>query len=96
MMKEVNGKGMIVPIDVMGIKAISIGLLIDDKQAVVWRGPMASSALKQFVTDVLWEDLDYLIIDLPPGTGDIHLTMVQNYPKNWCSHSNHPSGSCSC
>jgi len=80
MMKDVDGKGMIIPIDVMGIKAMSIGLLIDDKQAVVWRGPMASSALKQFVTDVLWEDLDYLIIDLPPGTGDIHLTMVQTIP----------------
>jgi ATP-binding protein involved in chromosome partitioning len=80
LMKDVDGKGMIVPIDVMGIKAMSIGLLIDDRQAVVWRGPMASSALKQFVTDVLWEDLDYLIIDLPPGTGDIHLTMVQTIP----------------
>jgi len=80
MMKDVNGKGMIVPIEVMGIKAMSIGLLIDDRQAVVWRGPMASSALKQFVTDVLWEELDYLIIDLPPGTGDIHLTMVQTIP----------------
>lgn len=80
LMKEVNSKGMIVPIDVMGIKAMSIGLLIDDRQAVVWRGPMASSALKQFVTDVLWEELDYLIIDLPPGTGDIHLTMVQTIP----------------
>lgn len=80
LMKDVNGKGMIVPIDVMGIKAMSIGLLIDDTQAVVWRGPMASSALKQFVTDVLWEELDYLIIDLPPGTGDIHLTMVQTIP----------------
>ena len=80
MMKDIDGKGMIIPIDVMGIKAMSIGLLIDDKQAVVWRGPMASSALKQFVTDVLWEELDYLIIDLPPGTGDIHLTMVQTIP----------------
>ena len=80
LMKEVDGKGMIVPIEVMGIKAMSIGLLIDDRQAVVWRGPMASSALKQFVTDVLWGDLDYLIIDLPPGTGDIHLTMVQTIP----------------
>lgn len=80
LMKEVDGKGMIVPIDVMGIKAMSIGLLIDDRQAVVWRGPMASSALKQFVTDVLWGELDYLIIDLPPGTGDIHLTMVQTIP----------------
>jgi ATP-binding protein involved in chromosome partitioning len=80
MMKDVDGKGMIIPIEVMGIKAMSIGLLVDDKQAVVWRGPMASSALKQFVTDVLWEELDYLIIDLPPGTGDIHLTMVQTIP----------------
>lgn len=80
MMKDVDGKGMILPIEVMGIKTMSIGLLIDDKQAVVWRGPMASSALKQFVTDVLWEELDYLIIDLPPGTGDIHLTMVQTIP----------------
>jgi ATP-binding protein involved in chromosome partitioning len=80
LMQDVNGKGMIVPIDVMGIKAMSIGLLIDDRQAVVWRGPMASSALKQFVTDVLWGELDYLIIDLPPGTGDIHLTMVQTIP----------------
>ncbi len=80
MMKDVNGKGMILPIEVMGIKAMSIGLLIDERQAVVWRGPMASSALKQFVTDVLWEELDYLIIDLPPGTGDIHLTLVQTIP----------------
>jgi len=80
MMKDVDGKGMIIPIEVMGIKAMSIGLLVDDKQAVVWRGPMASSALKQFVTDVLWDELDYLIIDLPPGTGDIHLTMVQTIP----------------
>ncbi|MBK7690894.1 MAG: Mrp/NBP35 family ATP-binding protein [Bacteroidetes bacterium] len=80
MMKDVNGKGMILPIEVMGIKAMSIGLLVDEKQAIVWRGPMASSALKQFVTDVLWEELDYLIIDLPPGTGDIHLTLVQTIP----------------
>ena len=80
LMKDVNGKGMIIPIEVMGIKAMSIGLLIDDKQAVVWRGPMASSALKQFISDVLWEDLDYLVIDLPPGTGDIHLTLVQTIP----------------
>ncbi|HNB80539.1 MAG TPA: Mrp/NBP35 family ATP-binding protein, partial [Chitinophagaceae bacterium] len=80
LMKDLDGKGMIVPIEVMGIKAMSIGLLIDDKQAVVWRGPMASSAIKQFVSDVLWEELDYLVIDLPPGTGDIHLTMVQTIP----------------
>ncbi len=71
---------MIVPIEKYGIKVMSIGLLVDEKSAVVWRGPMASSAIRQFVTDVLWEDLDYLVIDMPPGTGDIHLTLVQTVP----------------
>lgn len=80
MMTEVNGKGKIVPVEKYGIKAISIGLLVDEKQAMVWRGPMASSAIKQFITDVHWGDLDYLIIDLPPGTGDVHLTLVQSVP----------------
>ncbi|MCB9046408.1 MAG: Mrp/NBP35 family ATP-binding protein [Chitinophagales bacterium] len=75
-----TGKGKIVPIERHGIKAMSIGLLVDEKQAVVWRGPIASSALKQFITDVHWGDLDYLVIDLPPGTGDIHLTLVQAVP----------------
>lgn len=79
-MTEVDGKAMIVPIEKYGIKTMSIGLLIDEKQAVIWRGPMASSALKQFVTDVLWGELDYLIIDLPPGTGDVHLTIAQTIP----------------
>jgi ATP-binding protein involved in chromosome partitioning len=59
---------------------MSIGLLVDDKNAVVWRGPMASSAIRQFITDVDWGELDYLVIDMPPGTGDIHLTMVQTVP----------------
>ena len=80
MMKDVNGKGMIMPIEKFGIKMMSIGLLVDEKQAVVWRGPMVSSAIRQFVTDVDWGDLDYLIIDMPPGTGDIHLTIVQTVP----------------
>ena len=75
-----NGKGMIVPLEKYGIKLMSIGLLVDDKNAVVWRGPMASSAIKQFITDVDWGELDYLVIDMPPGTGDIHLTMVQTVP----------------
>lgn len=75
-----SGKGKILPIEKFGIKAMSIGLLVDEKQAVVWRGPIASSALKQFITDVHWGELDYLIIDLPPGTGDIHLTLVQAVP----------------
>ncbi len=80
MMKEVNGKGLIMPIEKFGIKVMSIGLLIDEKQAVVWRGPMVSSAIRQFVSDVDWGELDYLIIDMPPGTGDIHLTILQSVP----------------
>ncbi|HOZ77629.1 MAG TPA: Mrp/NBP35 family ATP-binding protein [Ferruginibacter sp.] len=80
MMKEVDGKGVIVPIEKYGIKVMSIGLLVDEKQAVVWRGPMVSSAIRQFVTEVDWGELDYLIIDMPPGTGDIHLTVVQTVP----------------
>ncbi|MEO5942011.1 MAG: Mrp/NBP35 family ATP-binding protein [Ferruginibacter sp.] len=80
MMKENGGKGLIVPIEKFGIKIMSIGLLIDEKQAVIWRGPMVSSAIRQFVTEVDWGDLDYLVIDMPPGTGDIHLTIVQTVP----------------
>ena len=80
MMKDVDGKGMIVPLERFGIKLMSIGLLVDEKQAVVWRGPMVSSAIRQFVTDVDWGELDYLVIDMPPGTGDIHLTIVQTVP----------------
>jgi ATP-binding protein involved in chromosome partitioning len=79
-MMDVNGKGMIVPLERFGIKLMSIGLLVDEKSAVVWRGPMASSAIKQFVTDVYWGELDYLVIDMPPGTGDIHLTLMQTVP----------------
>lgn len=79
-MKDMNGKGMIVPLKKYGISLISIGLLVDEKNAVVWRGPMASSAIRQFITDVDWGELDYLIIDMPPGTGDIHLTLMQTVP----------------
>jgi ATP-binding protein involved in chromosome partitioning len=80
MMEDVNGKAMIVPLERYGIKLLSIGLLVDEKNAVVWRGPMASSAIRQFITDVSWGDLDYLVIDMPPGTGDIHLTLMQTAP----------------
>jgi len=73
-------KGMIIPLERFGIKLISIGLLVDERNAVVWRGPMASSAIKQFITDVFWDELDYLIVDMPPGTGDIHLTLMQTVP----------------
>jgi len=80
MMADVNGKGMIIPLERYGIKLLSIGLLVDEKNAVVWRGPMASSAIRQFITDVNWGELDYLVIYMPPGTGDIHLTLVQTAP----------------
>lgn len=81
LMRDIEGgKGMIVPIEKFGIKIMSIGLLIDEKQAVIWRGPMVSSAIRQFVSEVDWGELDYLVIDMPPGTGDIHLTMVQTVP----------------
>lgn len=80
LMKDVDGKGVIIPLDKYGIKLMSIGLLVDEKDAVVWRGPMASSAIRQFITDVDWGELDYLVIDMPPGTGDIHLTIMQTVP----------------
>lgn len=79
-MRDVDGKGKIVPITRYGISMMSIGLLVDERQAVVWRGPMVSSAIRQFVGDVDWGELDYLVIDMPPGTGDIHLTVVQSVP----------------
>lgn len=75
-----NGKNLIVPIEQYGIKLVSIGFLTPQDNAIVWRGPMASSALRQFISDADWGELDYLLIDLPPGTSDIHLTLVQTIP----------------
>ncbi|RAJ00331.1 ATP-binding protein involved in chromosome partitioning [Chitinophaga skermanii] len=80
MMQTINGKDVILPMEKYGIKFMSIGLLIDEKQAIIWRGPMATSALRQFVSDVNWGELDYLVIDMPPGTGDIPITLVQTVP----------------
>lgn len=78
--KQVEGKNIILPLEQYGVKLISIGFLTPADSAVVWRGPMASSALKQFISDTDWGELDYLLIDLPPGTSDIHLTLVQTVP----------------
>lgn len=78
--RNMNGKNIIVPIEQYGVKLISIGFLTPADSAVIWRGPMASSALKQFFADADWGELDYLLIDLPPGTSDIHLTLVQTVP----------------
>jgi ATP-binding protein involved in chromosome partitioning len=77
---DVDGKQMIKPIEQYGIKLLSIGFLAPTEGAIVWRGPMATSALKQFISDADWGELDYLLIDLPPGTSDIHLTLVQTIP----------------
>lgn len=88
-MLGINNKPMIfqdtttakmIPLENFGIKVMSIGFLIDEDAPVIWRGPMASSAIKQFMSDVHWKELDYLIFDLPPGTGDIQLTLVQTIP----------------
>jgi len=74
-------KGMhLVPLQAFNLKVISIGLLVDDQAPIIWRGPMASGAIKQFMSDVEWGKLDYLVFDLPPGTGDIQLTLVQTIP----------------
>ncbi|MGD0339678.1 MAG: iron-sulfur cluster carrier protein ApbC [Bacteroidota bacterium] len=70
----------IIPLENHGVKVMSIGFLIDPLQAIIWRGPMASGAVKQFLTDVDWGELDYLLFDLPPGTGDVQLTLVQTIP----------------
>ena len=78
--KQIDGKNWIVPVQQYGVKLMSIGFLTPPEGAVVWRGPMASSALRQFLGDTMWGDLDYLLIDLPPGTSDIHLTLVQAVP----------------
>ncbi|MBI5652496.1 MAG: iron-sulfur cluster carrier protein ApbC [Chloroflexi bacterium] len=70
----------IIPLEAYGVKLMSMGFLVAPEQAVIWRGPMLHSAIRQFLTDVEWGDLDYLVIDLPPGTGDVQLTLTQSVP----------------
>jgi ATP-binding protein involved in chromosome partitioning len=79
-MIDVDGKQLIEPIMSYDIKILSIGFFTDQDNAVVWRGPMASKALTQMISDAHWGELDYLLIDLPPGTGDIHLSLIQTAP----------------
>ena len=76
-METVDGRDLIIPIEKYGVKLLSIGFLVDPEKAVLWRGGMASNALKQLITVANWGDLDYFVIDMPPGTSDIHLTLVQ-------------------
>lgn len=76
-LEKVENQDMIVPVEKYGVKILSIGFFVDPASATVWRGPMASNALKQMVEQGFWDELDYMLIDLPPGTSDIHLTLVQ-------------------
>lgn len=76
-MEEIDGRELIVPAESYGVKLLSIGFFVNREDAILWRGAMASNALKQLIGDAAWGDLDYFLIDLPPGTSDIHLTMVQ-------------------
>lgn len=75
--EQIDGRELIVPVEKYGVKLLSIGFFVDPEQATLWRGGMASNALKQLIGDAYWGDLDYFLIDLPPGTSDIHLTIVQ-------------------
>ena len=79
-MEEVDGVNKIVPMEKYGVKLLSIGFVVDKNSAVLWRGGMASNALRQLITDTNWGELDYFLIDMPPGTSDIHLTLVQTLP----------------
>lgn len=74
---EVDGRHEIIPIEKYGVKILSIGFFVDPENALVWRGAVSSNALKQLITDAQWGELDFFVMDLPPGTGDIHLTLVQ-------------------
>lgn len=78
--ENIDGRDVILPVEKYGLKFLSIGFFVEADSAVIWRGPMASSALKQLISDAKWGELDYLIFDLPPGTSDIHLTLVQSVP----------------
>ncbi len=77
---EKDGKTLVVPIQKYGISILSVGFFVDPAKALVWRGPMASNALTQLFSEADWGELDYMVIDMPPGTGDIHLTIVQQLP----------------
>jgi ATP-binding protein involved in chromosome partitioning len=79
--RRVNGERKIIPLDAHGLKVMSIGFFVKEDEAVVWRGPMLHKALTQFLEDVAWGELDYLLIDLPPGTGDVSMTLAQLLPQ---------------
>ena len=75
---EENGRNILYPIQKYGIKLMSLGFMVPEERAIIWRGPLAANAVKQIFSDVIWADLDYLIVDFPPGTGDVHITAIQD------------------
>ena len=77
---EVTKENRIIPLNRYGVKLMSLGFITDEDAALVWRGPMLFKAMDQLLRDVLWEDLDYLVVDLPPGTGDVQLSLAQKVP----------------
>ena len=80
MAEEIDGKELIIPLEKYGVKWMSIGYFAERGQALIWRGPMASNALKQMILQVKWGELDFLLVDMPPGTGDIHISLLQEIP----------------
>ena len=77
MARQEGEKQVIIPFEKYGVQMMSIGMMVDPDQALMWRGPMATKTLTQLITDTDWDDLDFMVLDLPPGTGDVHLTLVQ-------------------
>ncbi|MDE5544678.1 MAG: Mrp/NBP35 family ATP-binding protein [Bacteroidales bacterium] len=77
---EMNGQTLLLPFEKYGIKLMSIGFFVDPDKGLLWRGPMASNALRQLFTETYWDEIDYMVVDLPPGTGDIHISLVQMLP----------------
>ncbi len=82
LVKEIDGRNLLIPVEQYGVKVLSIGFFADQNQAIVWRGAMANKALNQMINDAHWGALDFMVVDLPPGTGDIHLSIVQALPLN--------------
>ena len=78
--RTIDGKQYMIPVEKYGVKLMSIGFFVDPEKAIVWRGPMASGALKQLLEETWWDEIDYMVVDMPPGTGDIQLTLAQSLP----------------
>ena len=85
--EQVDGRDLIVPVEKFGVKLLSIGFMVARDKPVLWRGSMASNALRQLISDADWGELDYFVIDMPPGTSDIHLTLVRHNRRGGGQHA---------